>query len=185
MKNWLEIKICESNFYLPDVNFVLEAYCWISSPFLVLSQLCLAVSTQLFQLKTPFWANWFNLAYLGFSLNCSAWKSLNWTVWTSLVTRTEQSGTELHKLNCTQLKLLHCLNSTEPNHWTTPYLLHSALLSRSHFPVCSPESWVCPISDSFCQMFLLFVTLPSPQLDVIFKHGCFLLQTNFTFIVCG
>ena len=41
---------CENNFYFPE-TVVSEAYCWISSPFLVISELWLAGSTQLFWLK--------------------------------------------------------------------------------------------------------------------------------------
>lgn len=40
-----------------------------------------------------------------------------------------------------------------------------------------------PISYSFCQIFLWFITLSGPQLDITFKHGCFLLQTYLTFTV--
>jgi hypothetical protein len=40
---------CKCNAYLPDVIVISEAYCWISSPFLALSELWLAG----FQLSCP------------------------------------------------------------------------------------------------------------------------------------
>ena len=43
-----------------------ETYCWISSPFLVFSELLLAGSTQQFWFKTPLQADWFNLTPLSF-----------------------------------------------------------------------------------------------------------------------
>jgi hypothetical protein len=41
-----------------------ETYSWISSPFLVLSELWLSGSIQLFWLKTPLHTKWFNPASL-------------------------------------------------------------------------------------------------------------------------
>ena len=43
--------ICKSNFHLPDIIVILEAYCFISSSFLALSELLLADSTQSLWLK--------------------------------------------------------------------------------------------------------------------------------------
>jgi hypothetical protein len=43
--------VCKNNFYSPGAVFILETYCRISSPFLVLSELWLADSTQLLWLK--------------------------------------------------------------------------------------------------------------------------------------
>ena len=64
-------------FFLPDVIVILEAYCWISSLFLVLSELWLAGSTQLLWLKMSLGADGAKLASLCYSLNCSAWPHTN------------------------------------------------------------------------------------------------------------
>jgi hypothetical protein len=45
------IDTCKNNFSSPDVIFLAEVYCWISSPFLVLSELCLDGSIQLLWLE--------------------------------------------------------------------------------------------------------------------------------------
>lgn len=79
---------CKSSFYLPDVVVILEAYCWISSPFLVLSELQLAELTELFQLKTPLQSDWFKLASFCFSLHCYALKNCLWN-WQSDLAQTE------------------------------------------------------------------------------------------------
>ena len=113
---------CKFVFYSPDV-IVSEAYCWISSPFLVLSELWVAGSTQLFWLKTPLHADWFNLASLSFSLNYSTWNTawvpwteMQWpyklsrTAWTPLnSTACNWTATNYTKLNLNQSPL-HCLN---------------------------------------------------------------------------
>jgi hypothetical protein len=43
--------LCKSNLHLPNGIVISAAYCWINSPFLVLSELWLAGSTQLFWLR--------------------------------------------------------------------------------------------------------------------------------------
>ena len=45
------LKNCKSIFYLPEVIVILEAYCWISSLSLVLSECLIAGSTQIFWIK--------------------------------------------------------------------------------------------------------------------------------------
>jgi hypothetical protein len=50
-KPFLKMYTCKGNFYSLAVIIILEAYCLISSPFLVLSELWLTGSTQLFWLK--------------------------------------------------------------------------------------------------------------------------------------
>lgn len=42
------IKTCKCKCYLPDVIVILEAYCWVNSLFLALTELWLVGSTQLF-----------------------------------------------------------------------------------------------------------------------------------------
>ena len=44
----MKYNCCKSNFYLRDTILISEAYCWINSPFLVLSKLWLAGWTQQF-----------------------------------------------------------------------------------------------------------------------------------------
>ena len=100
----------------------------------------------------------------GTEQNCT--NSVSWTA----PNYTELKSNELLCIAWTQMTYIH---------WTASPLTHSVLLLSSlSFLDCSHESWTYPISDSFCQIFLWFITLSAPQLDVIFKHGCFLLQTN-------
>ena len=61
------MEVCNCCFYSTDVIVFLEAYFWISSPFLVLSELWLAGSTQLFLAQTLLQADWFKLAFLSAS----------------------------------------------------------------------------------------------------------------------
>jgi hypothetical protein len=164
----------KSNSYSPDVIIVLETYCWISSPFLALSELWLAGSTQLF---------WFKLL--------SKLTDSNWLLSASdWIAQLGKASSGLQELNCSDLSWAQ-LQWTELSwtavQWTaprTPLLAHSACSVNSlTFPVYSYQSCVHPISDSFCQIFLWFVTLSSPQLEVTVKYGYFLLQINFTLIV--
>ena len=60
--------------------------------------------------------------------------------------------------------------------------LCTILLSSLSFLCCSSQSWTYLNSVSFCQIFLWFIILSVPQLDITFKHDC-ILQINFTFIV--
>jgi len=101
--------VLKSNFYLPGVIVLSETHCWISSPFLSLSELCLAGSTQLFWLKhlskmiDSIWllsaSHWIalpglkqtleihsNLLSPSYSLAFTASANLNWTAWTHYLT---------------------------------------------------------------------------------------------------
>ena len=66
---------------------------------------------------------------------------------------------------------------------TAPHFSLFLLLSNLSSSAVLCMSWMYIIPDSLCQMFLLFSTLSGPQLEIMFKHGCFLLQTNFTLII--
>jgi hypothetical protein len=57
---WLEDR-CKSIFCLPDIFVITEDYWWISSPFIVLSDLWMTASTQLF---------WHNLLFKLTDSNC-------------------------------------------------------------------------------------------------------------------
>jgi hypothetical protein len=135
-----------------------------SSPFLVLSELWLAGSTQLFWLKLPskltdwIWLllapHWifllslkltlpicYNLLAPSYSLASTASADQHWIAW-------------IHKR--TQLYFI-ALNA-----WTHNWLilsLSALFLQKLFYLCCSPESWAYPISDSFCQIFLWFITL--------------------------
>lgn len=75
-----------------------KTYCWISLPFLVVSELWVFGSTQLFWLKTPLQTHWFKLvslashwiALLGSNFLWTSLSELHWlhklngTVWTQL-----------------------------------------------------------------------------------------------------
>ena len=155
---------------------VSEAYCWISSLFLVLLDLWLVGSTQPFCLKTPLQADWFKLDVLCFLLNCSAWKSclsmpqteLHWVP-------DSMTWTERQELNWIQL---YCneLNSTEIC-WTPLHCLNCMLLGllcpfKIAFLYCQ-FSWELNISYLW---FILpnlswFIVLSVSQLKVIFGGG--------------
>ena len=153
-------------------------YCWISSPFLVLSELWLAGSTQLLWLKL--FSKLTDSIWLLTELLCLEKPPLSSTNCTALTSHTEQNGTAQIQLNTAALNWTSS-NCTEQiwAHWTG--LPHDSLCPALKFwPVCSHENRAYPISYSFCEIFFRFITLSAPQLEVTFKHGCFLLQTNFT-----
>jgi hypothetical protein len=134
---------CKSKFCLSVVILILKAYCWISSHFLVLSELWLTGSTHLFCLKPPLLADWFKLAFLGFLLNCSAWKNCLWIPWTELLWLHW-----LHKLNATKWNWtpLTCLNSTKLHSlYCPPDLTHPVLLVLSClflWELCKSHPWL-------------------------------------------
>lgn len=90
-------------------------------------------------------------------------------------------------------ELTHSQLTELPTYSTELNCLSSMNLAASYFRYCfsksslfavwSHESLVCPITDSFCQLFLWMTTLSAAQLDVTFKHGYSLLQTILTYIV--
>jgi hypothetical protein len=144
--------IWNSNFYLLDVIVSSEAYCWISSPFLVLVELWIPGSTHLFWLKTLLQTEWFKLASFCFSLNCSAWKNcpwilgteMNWQHWLNKLNNTELQEliwTQLHsvELHWTEQDwiLLQCLNSTELHSLNCPPLLTPLALHLSRLTFLS------------------------------------------------
>lgn len=151
----------KSNFYLPYVIVISEAYCCISSHFLILSELSLIGSIQMFCLKplskltdfnclfpAPHW-----IALLGktaskfHNLYCT--DCTDFTNWTGLQ-RTEQNCMNWTEVNCTQLNYTglhwtelnwtsqHCLNSTELYSLNCPFptSIHSVLLFSSLSFLC-------------------------------------------------
>jgi hypothetical protein len=80
------------------------------------------------------------------------------------------------KQHQTILDILHPLSLPSSLPPSLPPSLNCSL-KCSLFNFWSPESWAYPISDSFSQTLLWFITLSAPQLDLTFKHDCFLLKT--------
>lgn len=132
---------------------MLSAYCWKSSPFLVLNSSCLVQLRCYGSNSSPSW-----LIQSGFSqllLNCSGWPYTN-------------SGQCVLifwlRILWLSLPLLTCMNSwtnnstaltPSPSDWLPLPLTHWNSFS---FLCCFPQSWACPISDSFC-LFLFFLCL--------------------------
>jgi hypothetical protein len=119
-------------------NHCLEAYCWISSLFLGLSEFWLAGLTQHFLLST--------------TLTWLIQGDFSWLI-TELF-RLQETASEFSNVKYTDWNLLHCMTSTE-----------------------QPSIWL--------RCALIFVILSATLLEVTFKHGCFLLQTNLTYIFLG
>ena len=108
-----------------------ETHCWMNSHFLDLSELWLTGSTQLFWLKLlPRGLILCRFSQILTELLCLERPPLNVMNWTAL--------------NCGEL------NWTE-HHWL-PFFFSLLLTS---FSLPSRESWVYPISDLFCQIFLI------------------------------
>jgi hypothetical protein len=92
-------------------------------------------------------------------------------------------STELHQtaLNWTHLPCLKSTKLHSPNY--PPLLTHSVLLLSLLSFLSVLMSFGCILSLTYCQFFLWFVILSAAHLDIPFKYGYFLLQTNFTFVV--
>ena len=152
-----------------------EIYCWISSSFVVLSELWLADSTQLFWLKLLFkmtdsiclLSPFHRIPLFGFKLTLAIFliywllilSGFNWLCWPAL------KGTKFKRTH------LHCpaFTALTPN-WLTE---SKQQIDRTAFtlPVLrfnsfALESWPYLMTVSFCQVFLRFITLSAPQLDV-------------------
>jgi hypothetical protein len=128
------------------------------------------------------------LSKLTDSILILSWLLLNWSAWpqTNSCNRFESSSSLFSGLFCLHLCLAFSFSTTcvctlvlvivpPPFHFS----LCTALLYSFPFPPLLVRGGL-PL---FCQIFLWFVTLPLSQLDITFKHGCFLLQSNITFIV--
>ena len=159
-----------------------ETCCWISSPFLALSSLWLADSTQLFWLKVlskltdSSWllsaSDFF--ALLGFRL------TLPIRLMSDSLLFYDSSFLHLH-LACSfsTVCLYNCTCKTAP-------------LSPLFFPLPALLSWAACLSSiilwelgvSYSDKSFWFVTLSATQLDITLKCWCFFsLQTSFTVIV--
>lgn len=115
--------------------------------------------------QTPTQANWSNGASLSFTLNCTAWPYINFGnkfYWLLLILWIILSSPATWLCKTILVKLIH--------------LLCIVLLSCLPFLYCSHESRVYPNSDIFCQIILCFITLFASQLDITFKHDCFLYK---------
>jgi hypothetical protein len=123
---WGHGSVCKSNFYSPEVVVVSEAYYWLSSSFLALSELWLAGSTQLFWLKLlsklidSDWllTEWSCLEKL--PLNYMTWTWLTaLTAWTEWNFTTQETSTAFNWTipNCTALNSieLQCNTRTQLN----------------------------------------------------------------------
>ena len=173
----------KSNLCSPDAIAILEAYCQICSPFLVLSELWLGGSTQLFcliLLNNLTDSNWLISA---FSLNCSAWNQtnpFNFNLLTPSYSLASTAPTDLYCMNHTKwtelMNVLNCiqLNFAELN-WFSSIALNStdsisslsltvSLCTLFLLSVCFLESWAYSISDSFSQVVLWFITFSALQL---------------------
>ena len=183
-----------------------ETYCWISSPFLVLSEPWPAGSTQLFWLRLlsmltdSIWLLSASSELLCLASNylwqfvLISWLPILSFIMSSLATclcKTVPNKNCLcwptyNFINSQRNSiLLDCLNRTPL--WTTPNWLNYKALNIMGLAASPPVlvlshlSSLCscrvnrenPIADSFCQIFLWFITLSATQLDVTFKHDYF------------
>jgi len=153
-----------------------ETYCWIRSPLQAFWTLA-GWSTQ------QFWPKLLSKLTIqsGFSqllLYCSAWLQTN-----SGNLFSSSSSFSISGLFCLHLCLACCISA--------PCLCTTAPVKLPVLPVCcsllSSFSFLSLLTRVrhilFCQIFFWFTTLSATQLDITFKHGCLLLQTNYTFTV--
>lgn len=103
-----------------------------------------------------------NLLTPFYSLASSVSAGLLWTVWTHEWTQFCCTALTLNWLNRTVSLSLYCSSG----------LSFLFVFMRADL-----------ISDLLCQIFLWFVNLSAPQLDVPFKHDYLTLQTNLPYIV--
>ena len=106
--------------------------------------------------QTPLQDDWFNLASLSFSLNCSAWPQIHSGICSNLLACScSLASTNSADQHCTARTHEQTqLQFTELNRQNWTDFLPKLLLSSF-----SPESWACPISDLFCKIVLWSVLL--------------------------